>query len=155
MSTRSCSISFRALSSPTLGSLASSSVTIWMSRPPALLPTSAMYILKPLSIGLPAGAVGPDKELIQPIFRGPPAAALPAGLALAAALAAAPEAAGLADALAAVLPAGLALAAAEAGALAFAAALAGAGALDAGAAPPPQPASTRQSSPPKTTFAFM
>src|SRR5438105_6891449 len=100
MSTLSCSISLRALSRPTLGSLASSSVTTWMSRPPALLPTSAMYILKPLSMGLPAGAVGPDRELIQPIFSGPPAAALPAGLA--AALAAA-EAAGLAEALAAGL----------------------------------------------------
>src|SRR5690348_14560453 len=102
MSTLSCSTSFLTLSKPSLGLLASSSVSTWMSRPPALLPTSDRYSLKPSSMGLPAGDSGPVSELTQPILMGPPAAAAPLSPADAAGLAAAlplAPAAGLAAAL--------------------------------------------------------
>src|SRR5579884_2919040 len=117
MFTWSCSTSFLTFCRPVAGLLASSSTMTWMSRPPALFPTSPRYILKPFSMALPSWAKVPVVETGSPILIGPPAAALPAGLAEAA-----PEAAGLADALAAGLAAAL-----------------DAGAAD-GAAPPPQAA---------------
>src|SRR5579883_2556038 len=145
MSTLSCSTSFLTLSRPSLGLLASSSVMTWMSRPPALLETSARYILKPLSMGLPAGASAPVNELTQPILIGPLLEAAPEA-------AAAPDAAGLA--LAAPDAAGFALADAAA-VLGLAAADAGAAALEAGAEDPPQAARARQRSPPNGVRAFI